>query len=305
MKKLDRRDPVITPLECKLLYFLWSHRLATVNALLTLFYQDRTERAGYDRLHRLRQGGFIESIKLSGTNNRVWTLSKRGFEYLQDRVLPEVKAKSYRPQSAYHDLLVSATLQGDWMTSVPKNVRIVTEQELRLLEVEEIPNHVMKNLKHFPDGFWIFKCGQDSKAIALEVELNEKSADRYTDITTSYYGQLFCAHVIWVVGSESLAKKIYNIANDLGSARPSLHLFVEARGLESGLWKAKLLNRNLRQKSLGEFLCEMAQQKSSNVTKYPPELISKSYQNAVETNVQSPLLRFRNSFGKSNASEKR
>ena len=305
MAKKKTSDPLIGERDKQVLHFLWRHRICTFQTLKDIFFPLNGSRTTYDRLCKLRRGGHVQTMNLNGTNDLVWGLGKRGLEYLEDRVLPELKARSYKPQSKYHDLLVTAVLLGQWMGSVPRGVKIVSEQELRVTEVLEIPYAIRRKMDHFPDGIWIFTNSSESRGVALEVGTPGKTIERYIEVSSFYASHLFFEHVVWIVPRPTLAQTILDASRKYGMPREGQHLFIEQADFEARLWNSQFLNMDRREQSLADFLMSRLNSGSRGGVKTLPDLVSTAYQQDINTSKSSPLLNFRVSLGRSAAYEKR
>ncbi len=299
MAKQKLSDPLIQDRDKQVLFFLWRHRISTFQTLKDIFFPSNGNRTAYDRLCKLRRGGHVHSMNLNGTNDLVWGLGKRGLEYLEDRALPELKIRSYKPQSKYHDLLVTAVLLGQWMRDVPRGAKIVSEQELRVTEVVEIPYAIRRKMDHFPDGLWIFTNTNGQHGIALEVETSRKTIDRYVEVSTFYGSHLFFDHVIWIVPSPTLAQTILDASRKYGMPREGQHLFIEQADFEKRLWNSQFLNMDLRHQSLAKFLASRIGSALTATAKTLPDLVSTTHQQGINNLQASPLLNCRISLSKS------
>lgn len=249
-----RLDPILSEKDQDILIFLWKHRIATFEALRTFFYPDLCKKKAHRRLLRLKQGEFVKSDKMDGTRRLVWYLDTRGFKYLVANFLPELKAKTYRPQSPYHDLMVAGALLGPWKLSPPESVKIITEQELVTTEQEALPYELRKKMEHRPDGLWVMGAGNEKMAVALEVELSGKSSDRYEQICSFYTGNLFFKHVVWIVADKTLGRRIFHSSRKSGIPREDLHLFIEQKDFMERGWDCTILNESMNGISLANLL---------------------------------------------------
>lgn len=258
VQSMQKLDPILSNRDKAVLIFLWKHRIATFEALKTILFPDLSGEQAYYQLSRLKYGQYAEVVKLEGTRNYVWCLGKRGFRYLVASQLSGAKIKGYRPQSQYHDLLVAGALLGRWAVTRPKNVTIISEQELAALEQTKLPRDLRKKMDHQPDGLWLFHSGRDTAAVALEVEISGKASDRYEQICAFYASEPFFRHVIWIVENWSLGKRILEISKIHGGNRDSLHLFVEQADFEKSEWDAKTLNESVGRVRMGKLLTSLA-----------------------------------------------
>ena len=178
MKKLW--NPIFRKEDIEILLFLWRHRLATFQALKTIFYPTLSNRQAYDKLKRLRQGNYLVLDSLQGTHNRIWQLGKRGQFYVQNELMIESKTKTHNPQSGRHDLIVMAMLLGDWILKTPAGVKTVTEMELMETEIMELP----KELREKSDKLYLFIT---SNNIYNGLDLNEQIRLKQQLMAMQYY----------------------------------------------------------------------------------------------------------------------
>lgn len=260
-KKPKRLNPIFSSVDVGILMFLWKHRVATFEALRTLFYSDLLPEQAYYKLKRLRLGEYIEVQKLEGTQNSVWILGLRGYRYLVGNCLPELKSKTYKPQSPYHDLLAASALIGRWKLTPPENVSVVTEQELLTTDLCSLPKDFRNDPGYRPDGLWVFNQGKESFAIALEVELSGKSSERYERICVYYTCQHFLKHIVWIVENKTLARRILAGSRRYGIPREGIHLFIEKEDFIKHEWDAKIVNESMKGKTLFELLSSEAKVK--------------------------------------------
>lgn len=245
--------------------FLWRHRIATFQTLKVIFFSQESPKTAYFRLKALSAGGFLRIEKITGTPNKIIFLGKRGFEFLSANLLPDDLAhQMYQPHRQYHDLMAMSALLGDWYASSPKNVRIVTEQELATTHISDLPIHLRKSLNHKPDGLWIYTNGEDKKAIALEVEITAKSSPRYEKICAFYTSELFFEKVIWIVANKTLGNRILDDSRYYGNSRENLHLFVEQADFEKNLWQSKVMNKSFGGATMAEVLNSLVKPVNSN-----------------------------------------
>lgn len=253
-RSTPRLDPVLSEKDQDILIFIWRHRVVTFEALRTFFYPDLCKKKAHRRLLRLKHGEFVKSGKMDGTRRLVWCLDIRGFKYLVANFLPELKTKTYRPQSPYHDLMVAGALLGPWRLSPPSGVTIITEQELVATEQEILPYELRKKMEHRPDGLWVMGTENEKTAVALEVELSGKTSDRYEQICSFYTGNLFFKYVVWIVADKTLGRRIFYSSRKSGIPREDLHLFIEKQDFIERGWDCTILNESMNGISLANLL---------------------------------------------------
>ena len=289
-----KSDPIITDRDRKLLLFIWKYRISTFQTLRTVFFAQAKPSTAYDRLCCLRSGVYIRSAYLNGTHDLVWMLDKRGFEFLAERILPELTAKTYKPQSGYHDLLVMSALLGEWLLVQPSGVGLISEVQLRTTDVQGIPAALKKDPGHYPDGIWMSSTGKERKGIGLEVEISGKTVDRYVQTCSFYTSQLFFDHVIWIVMDSGHAKQILDASEKYGIPRDGVHLFIGKRDFEKRIWQSHFLNQSMRHLSLSEFL--NSKLASSNIHRHPvsyPVQGSMKGLQSLDESQSHPFLNFR------------
>ena len=301
--KLLLRNPILSSKEVELLLFLWKFRLATFETLRRIAFPSLSAKSAYDRLRKLRSGGFVSVVKIEGRADRVWRLEKRGMDYLTHHVLPELKANRFKPHYNYHDLLASAALIGEWFCGTPRGVRIISEQEMKTVEIAELTRNFPQGMDHHPDGIWILNSGEETKRLALEVELSAKSSKRYQEVGVFYASDTFFDHVVWIIRSKDHGNQILTATRKFGIPRDGVHLFVLLEDFKENLWQSKIRNGDFNGKSLASFFGLMLQRDFINSRE--PGIISGSpsgHQSVIREH-PSPLLDFRFNLGVKRSSE--
>ncbi|MCO5143624.1 MAG: hypothetical protein M9962_11090 [Oligoflexia bacterium] len=298
MKKKKRLNPILSYNDIEVLQFLWRHRIATFLALKYIFYSKNSSLTTYHRLLKLQKGDYIRAEKIIGTNKRFFSLGSRGFEFLKQNYLPELKSKQHRPQSQIHDLLVVSALLGRWKETKPKNVTIVTEQELRTTDVEILPNELRKELKHVPDGLWIIQKENEQIVVALEVEPSAKTSERYENICSFYANHILFKYIIWIVRSKKHAIRILESSRKYGTPREGIHLFIELEDFKKKEWDSLFLNESLKDISFGNFLETLTEEQSFTHDKKDMKMIESKHENSVKYVNPNPFLQFTISLDK-------
>lgn len=285
-------NPVLLNKDRQVLHFLWRHRVATFRGIKAVFYQKQSNEQAYYHLRRLKLGQYVKVEYIDGTKKKVWSLDKRGFKFLVSEVLPELKTKTYKPQQAYHDLMVGAALLGYWATNLPSDVKTLSEQEMVSFDPVDLPMELRRERKHQSDGVWIFESGKQSKGIALEVELSGKSSERYEQICSFYTSNLFFEHIVWIVESRSLAIKILECSRRFGIPREGIHLFVLQRDFETLGWDSCFLNESMKTQTLAMKLQEMAGRKFKEMNQPSISVESASNPLGLPEDTKNPFLDF-------------
>lgn len=285
-------NPILLNKDRQVLHFLWRHRVSTFRGIKTVFYPKQSNEQAYYHLRRLKLGQYAKVENIDGTKKKVWSLDKRGFRFLVSEILPELKTKTYKPQRAYHDLMVGAALLGHWATNIPSDVKILSEQEMVSFDPVDLPTELRRERKHQSDGVWIFENGKQSKGIALEVELSGKSSERYEQICSFYTSNLFFEYIVWIVESRSLAIKILECSRRFGIPREGIHLFVLQRDFETLGWDSCFLNESMKTQTLAMKLQEMAGRKFKEMNQLCVNVESASNPLVIPEDTKNPFLDF-------------
>lgn len=225
--------------DLRVLAFLWKFKFAPTKVIATRYFDGREWNA-YVRLYQLAKAGFLESFYPNSGVHHFWTLSKSGFEIIK-KGLPELVQDGYRSENIEHDLLVLAAQFGSWLKEIPKDVLIVTEQELRRLKPEDYPAYVPKTTVHRPDGYWVFYNGEKTKLVALEVERTQKAKVLYDSVARFYCKDAYVDQVIWIVNSRALAIRMLTRFREVVNEYASVHSFVLLNDFIKRNWQAPIL----------------------------------------------------------------
>ena len=143
-----------------------------------------------------------------------------------------------RCEHRVHDWLTSAFHLGDWFIDSPTGVALFSEQELRRFHVDHYPDWVPKDQSHRPDGYWHRSVGEESRTVALEVELTRKQASAYQKVGSFYGDNPKVDRVLWVVPSLLDAEMISKNLESAPGARTKIYSFVFLRSFLKNSWLA-------------------------------------------------------------------
>lgn len=235
-----------------ILTFLWRWKLATTRNLALRFFRQKSFRAAYIRLWRLEQAGYIQSTSTSDRKSHLWILSNGGFQRF---VAPNINLKQVGYKSEYidHDFFVNAVHLGDWVSGLPEDVDVFSEQELRRFAPDKYPAWVPKSQFHRPDGYSLVRIGSAPHLLAIEVELSQKSLRIYEGYGRFYAEDAFVNEVIWVVPNRPMADKLLRRIKSAVSKRGDIHSFFLKKDVQIASWNA----RSIIGKSAGKQLCEV------------------------------------------------
>ena len=180
-KKKTLRLRVLSKVEVDTLKFIWKWKLANTLTLKYAVAPAKSFWKFYQMLRRLLTEGYLKEVGESEINIPLWTLSKKGFTYINggNEALREAR---FQPQSVSHDYWGSAFHLGDFVFGVPANVEILSEQELNAKNSENLPSWVPTERQHIPDGLTMIKVDGKKVVLAFETELSAKTLTRYEDM---------------------------------------------------------------------------------------------------------------------------
>ncbi|MBT4760064.1 MAG: hypothetical protein HOO06_00055 [Bdellovibrionaceae bacterium] len=234
-----------------LLSFLWRWKVCTTMALCKKFYVNANVETGYRRLLKLEAGEFIKCSVDSTGQMHLWTLDKKGFEVIKDD-LPTLKEEGYKSENLIHDYLATAIHLGEFLIEKPDNVIFITEQILRRVHEDAMPEWIPR-LGHRPDGYWCIQNGESITKIALEVELSAKRNSDY-ELIDGFYRAEKVDHVFWIMLKESLIKRIHNQFMKYGDNEIGPHSFLNLEEFKTRGWQAKFQLGRAKGKSISQLL---------------------------------------------------
>ena len=226
-----------------MLMFLWKWKLATTATLAQIFRGNSSIDAYYRILLRFEKAKYIRSVVSRDGNGFVWMLDKDGFTFVKDR-LPELVEDGFLSENVGHDLLSLAAQLGYWVKGCPPGCEIITEQALRRIAKDSLPTWVPRSNIHRPDGYWHINDGNQTRLLALEVELNQKKLDDYETVGRFYSKYIECDGVIWIIGKRVSAKSINGAISKAISAEQTIHSFITLEEFIKNHWHAKVSTGN-------------------------------------------------------------
>lgn len=179
-------------------------------------------------------------------------LSKKGFEVIKHS-LGELREVRFLPQSVVHDYWATAIHLGNFVHGIPPEVRFFTEQELQCTDDSLLPDWVPKSRSHIPDGMTRIKSGDDSRVVAIEVELNLKPYLRYDK--AAYYFDAGLSKfdlVIWVCASRWILEQIVARLAGLRLRNLNIHQFVLTSDFQTHGFKASVTHGTRQGQTLEE-----------------------------------------------------
>lgn len=245
--------------EISILTFLWTWKLATTTAIAVKFFpgSKRMGHAAYKYLNRLKDLGYIKLKLCEHSESKVWTLASRGFDRIKDE-LPPLISSGTGSEAIRHDRYVMAFHLGLNLTQEYTNVKKISEQMLRALQRDALPDWVPSHEGHRPDGYWkvpVIREGKpEAKVVALEVELSKKSEADYGKIAEFYSQCDYLEDVIWIVPTLDQIKRISRALGARDSGAEKLHkFFLLEHALKLG-WEAPCVGRARRGATISQIL---------------------------------------------------
>ncbi|MCB0415385.1 MAG: replication-relaxation family protein [Bdellovibrionales bacterium] len=242
-----------------LLIYIWKWKIASTASLHYKFFKNLNPTTTYNRLTRLKLKGFIQ-IKFDIDGRKpVWMLDKKGFKVIR-HILPDLKEEGYKSENITHDLLCSAIHLGDFLLEKPENVQIITEQQLRRYNLEDLPAWVPSKEIHRPDGYWHFEDGESGTTVALELERSRKSSTKIEKLVSFYSDFSRNFLVLWVLEGKGLQKRlIHNL--EKASENSGIHNIVQLKDFLNKGWQSKILYGPHQNMTIADFICCKARAK--------------------------------------------
>lgn len=233
---------------------LWKWKLLSTAALHVAAYKNRSTEGTYKRLMKLAKMKLIRSTAANTGDSYVWLLECMGFELVL-KLLPELSEVGYKSENKEHDFWVTAIHFGDWLSEIPQDCAIFSEQQLRRISPDQYPDWVPRANEHRCDGWWKVGLGKpsDKSLIALEVELSRKSPIEYKSAGEFYSTCILPLQVIWIVRSESDIDYIYRHLFSGSKSGCEEQSFLPLSHYSKYQWQSKIV----RGKNQGHMLSEI------------------------------------------------
>lgn len=182
-------------------------------------------------------------------------LTDKGYQFLQDFWVENFQ-KGFRSENKNHDFWVTVIHLGEWVTGIPKNCDLISEQELRRWDYEHFQDWVPRTSSHRPDGYWKTDLGKSNRdsLIALEVELSKKSPRAYKGLGHFYSNSISINEIIWVVKTKGDLNYIFRHLSSGSKNRAAEHSFLFLNQFIQHQWQAKIEFGKSKGKTLSEAL---------------------------------------------------
>lgn len=253
---MKKNNFTITDHDYYCLMALWKWKLLTTNALSVLVYKGRSLERCYKCLLRLEKQECIVSTSSWDRKSVVWHLGKMGWEIISTEMGDKILQNGFRSENKDHDFWVSAIHLGEWISAVPDQCDLFSEQELRRTNFESYPDWVPQTKEHRPDGYWKIGIGKpnEESLIALEVELSKKTPLAYSDVGDFYSNTISPYQVIWVVKSQSDISYILSHIKNGSSTQGAEQSFITLDQYTKSQWQSQIIVGKNKGKSLLDIL---------------------------------------------------
>lgn len=199
------RPVSLTTRDLALLKLLATHVLLSFSQIERLVFRGLTHPTILNRLKRLEMAGYVLRQRVHRISHPmfgkgigvVFQVTPLGLKVLQ-KFYPDFEFQDRMPllhgRQLDHDLMVVEVAQN--LKEEFENYYYVSGQLLDGIKVGE----------QRPDG--VFVNSQTQKRVALEIELTQKSSDRYREIVTSYRMDSKTNRVIFFVGALAIGRRL-------------------------------------------------------------------------------------------------
>lgn len=242
---------VLTERDLRVFRFLWKWKISTTAFLHVGFFPDAKAKTAYERLLLLKKAGYLTVYMSNKGAEKLWGLTKVGFSKIR-KDLPAFKAEVFKPNSLPHDIRAQAVQLGVFDLVSQQDVVCISEQELRC-DPDYLPNFA-KDFSHKPDGYWVFN---NQNVIAIEVELSHKESQAYYDLAYKYDASEAIKAVLWVVESESFARRILRVVEQFANGSNHKYSIVYYQHFSELSADCRIIGGNFRGEKLSFLLEKM------------------------------------------------
>jgi hypothetical protein len=203
----------------------------------------------------LENNKYVESFCSHDGKRWFWQLTDKGYKVLNFSH-QQIRQTGYKSEFKDHDFLVTLLHFSMWYTFSDEKSEFFTEQELRRIDVESYPNWVPHTIQHRSDGYFKIDLSlpNNKSLVAIEVELNLKSAQTYTDLGVFYSDILDISQVIWLVKTETDAKFIQrNLMKDSSTKAMEHSFYILDQWLQDHWLTKIMLGKDRNQTLLNSF----------------------------------------------------
>lgn len=191
----------ITERDEALLQGLYEFGVLSRNQIQTVLFADTNINTINRRLRKLRSLNFVESVWGLPNGQLVWLLGKKGGEYLAiDRPLKGINKNVLRHDVLVSDLRIALESVGvgyNWQSGHWMRAELGVHRSMK-----------EKRKLNIPDWLVDIQFGEQSRVVALELELNTKSKSRICQTLLDYSKKSAIGLVWYVVPNKQLGDKL-------------------------------------------------------------------------------------------------
>jgi hypothetical protein len=232
--------------DVELIRFLYAHRVASYSQIWRKFFPGRDKSVFTRRLKRLCRGGFVKSamMPIKGESAERYLMpSENTFEMVRHHWGFEIDKPLYKSESPSHDMhAVDVALRLEKLSQykklLPENL---LQSSSTLMKDERLGDLVRAQ----SDGA-LYITGKTGKEFlfALEIELSDKSLDRYKSKLSAYYLATGINGVLYICSDQRVIAPLVKADEEVRKERNSiLHFALEADALAAS---DKITFRNAR-----------------------------------------------------------
>lgn len=251
-KKINRHR-VLSRAEIETLNFIWKWKMANTMTLKTVIVPLNSFWKFYKKLRRLLKEGYISETSDQLLQMSVWTLTKKGFNYLHGGS-EALSQKRFKPQSVAHDYWALNFHLGDFVFGASENVQLISEQELSSSVPESLPNWVPYARDHIPDGYTFIEYDKKKTLMAFETEINAKSSARYEEMIRFLDAHDQIDYVFWLCMDDQIIERITQQIVSIPRQKKSKHNFIRFADFQKMGWDAPILWGSKAKSSISEVM---------------------------------------------------
>lgn len=266
-KKKLKEPKRLTDQALKVLSFVWKWKVVSFPAIKRATLSKKSFWTCYRVVRNLVDNGLLAVVNAgSKSEPHLFQLTKEGFKLVNDRLKYELSENRFQAQSVVHDSINSAFHLGEFISGVPENVQLLSEQELQCLDPGLYPDGIPKSKEHIPDGFTIVTKESEPNAIlAIEVEIKAKPLIRYDKVGLYYDMSPDVMAVLWLVGSPKTFSDISHRFLAIKVRRMMIHNFVYLDHFKSKGWQAEVVFGSYKGMSIKDIMSAIGVQLPCNL----------------------------------------
>jgi len=226
----------LQPRDVELVRFVYAHRVVSYSQIWRKFFSDRHKTTVSHRLKRLRNDGFIKSAMMpikAGYAERYFMPSEKAYEVVRHSWGFEIDRPLYKSESIVHDLhMVDLAIRMERLTQFNK----LLPENLLQSSTALIQDPFLGDLVRAQSDGALYVTGKSGRGylFALEMELSDKSLDRYKEKLSAYYLMKGIQGVLYVCSDQRVIAPLVKADEEIRKERESvLHFALEADALAS------------------------------------------------------------------------